>query len=122
MCTSPTLPPSIWMNAPYGVMRVTSPSMIPPTSMSAMLAPPDDGPPGRYAGRRGRDYPTGRQGPSTGRILRVGVRCGRSAGGDARGLHAVGGRGIALVRGVRTVPLGDDELDFAGLGHAETLP
>src|SRR6266542_1439964 len=101
MWTSPTRPPSIWMNAPYGVMRCTVPSTTAPTSRSAISSSFE--PWGQGDLTPGcPNYPTG---PGGRQYVEIGTR--RTSAGGRLG---------------RTVLRDEDERDLAGLDHAEAFP
>src|SRR5947208_146356 len=105
MWTSPTRPPSNWMNAPYGVIRCTVPSTAAPTSRSAMSS--------SSSGCWSEPHPLGvgelshrDQGPS---ICSKPGRPDRIDGSTASRLRA-------------SVPGHDGERDLARHDHAEALP
>src|SRR5215216_3728313 len=114
MWTSPILPPSRVRKAPYGVMRLTVPSMTAPTSRSARTPPPTElrRPPGRSspAHRRVASVPSARLGRQYDRAEDRGGDAPRGHsddthqpstapegdGGDGRGpeLHLAGGKRV----------------------------
>jgi hypothetical protein len=85
MCTSPIFPPSRVRKAPYGVIRLTVPSMTAPTSRSARAPPRPFSAGSSPAHRRFGQCPIGSFGPSIqGRDrTRVGTKGGPPTGSSA---------------------------------------